>query len=83
MKIENKHSNNFTITDTTTATKHCSDPDDNICNISGITYFSSAISDTSLFSVISKSEETKHQHLEKFHCTYFQCKYAIQTIYIY
>ena len=65
MKIQDKHSNNFTITDTTTTTKHWNDPDDTIYNISGITYFSSTISDTSPFNVISTSEANKISTFEE------------------
>ena len=65
MKIQDKHSNNFTITDTTTTTKHCNDPDDTIYNISGITYFSSTISDTSLLNVISTSEANEKSTFEE------------------
>ena len=65
MKIQDKHSNNFTITDTTTTTKHCNDPDDTMYNTSGITYFSSTISDTSLFNVISTSEANETSTFEE------------------
>ena len=93
MKIQDKHSSNFTITDTTTTTKHCNDtttttkhcndPDDTIYNISGITYFSSTISDTSLFNVISTSQANETSTFEETPLYIFHYKYTIQTIYIY
>ena len=61
LKAQENHSNNssnsgnFTNnTETTSTVKHCNDSDDT--NISGITCFSSTISDTSLSYVISMSE---------------------------
>ena len=58
VKVQEDHSSNsrnFTNNTETTATaKHCNDSDDT--NISDITSFSSTVSDTSLFYVISMSE---------------------------
>ena len=56
MKAQEEHSSNSIITETTAATKHCSDPDDT--NISDLTCCSSSISDsdTSLSYVISTPE---------------------------
>ena len=54
MKAQEEHSNNFTITETTAKAKHSNDPDDT--NISGITCFSSTISNTSLSNVIFMPE---------------------------
>ena len=81
MKIQDKHSNNFTITDTTTTTKYCNDQDDTIYNISGITYFSSTISDTSLFNVISTSEANETSTFEEIPL-YIFCKLSKPSIYI-
>ena len=54
VKAQEEHSNNSTVTETTATTKHFHDPDDT--NISGITCFSSTISDNSLSNVISTPE---------------------------
>ena len=39
MKFYKENSINFTITQTTIAPKHCTDPDDIMYNVSGITFF--------------------------------------------
>ena len=54
VKAQEERSSNSIITETTATDKHCNDPDDT--NISGITCFSSSISDTSLSYVISMPE---------------------------
>ena len=65
MKIQGEHSHNFTITDKTTTAKNWNDTDNTKHNISVITCFSSTISDTSLFNVISTSEANETSTAEE------------------
>ena len=65
MNIEEEESNKFTISDTTTTAKHCNNADDTIYSISGITCFSSLISNTFLFNVISTCEANETSSSEK------------------
>ena len=56
VKTQEDHGSNSIITETTATAKHCNDNDSDDANISGITCFSSTISDTFLSYVISMPE---------------------------